>query len=273
MRVEHAVPGPALRPWIDRYWWYRAGPGDLPRLLPGTGAELWIHWAGGVHLDDGAGPVPLPAAHLVCLRGARWEPVSREAGGFVAVRFRAGALRHFLAPGVDEVADRVVSAAEVWGPPARRMAEQVCLASGPAEQAAVLDRALAELLAAHDRADPWLDAAVRLVHRRPGEVRVDALAEHLGVTVRRLQRAFPAAVGAGPKAFQRVARFQRLTRTLLLSGERRYLPGALAAGYYDQAHFVREFRHFTGRPPTALLGQGLSHFYYERLPAPRQAGP
>ncbi|MFJ9445725.1 helix-turn-helix domain-containing protein [Kitasatospora sp. NPDC101235] len=273
MRVEHALPQPALRPWIDRYWWYRAGPGELPRLLPGTGAELWIHWAGEVHLHGEAGPTPLPAAHLVCLREARWSPVAREAAGFVAVRFRAGALRHFLAAGVDEVADRVVGATDVWGPVARRMAEEVRLAPGPAEQAAVLDRVLAELLAGHHRPDPWLDAAVRLVYRRPGDVRVDTLAERLGVSSRRLQRAFPAAVGTGPKAFQRVARFQKLTRALLLSDERRYLPGAMEAGYYDQAHFVREFRRFTGRPPTALLGQGLSHFYYERLLAPRQAGP
>ncbi|AUG80966.1 AraC-type DNA-binding protein [Kitasatospora sp. MMS16-BH015] len=268
MRIEHASPAPALRAFVERYWWAEGEGGGLPAVLPGTGAELWVHWGGGVELAEA-----LPAAHLVCLRRARWELSAPGAVGLVAVRFRAGALRHFLPVGVVEVTDRVVSAAELWGPDGRRLVEEVGLAGGAGARVAVLDRFLTGLLARRPPVDPWVDAAVQLVYRRPGGLRVDRLAERLGVGPRRLQRAFPAAVGVGPKEFQRLARFQRLTRALLLADQRTYLPEALAAGYYDQNHFIREFRSFTGRRPTAVLGQGLSHFYYPQLPAPGQAGP
>ncbi|MGW2253655.1 helix-turn-helix domain-containing protein [Kitasatospora sp. NPDC001660] len=274
MRIEYASPEPALRAFVERCWWCEGDAGDLPQLLPGTGAELWIHWTGGVDLcgANGLPSKPLPAAHLVCLRQTRWSLTSRAPVGFVAVRFRAGALRHFLTRGVDDVADQVVSATDLWGPDGRRMTEEVRLATDPGARTDVLNRFLTGLLAGHHRADPWMDAAVRLVYRRPGGIRVDSLAEQFGVGPRRLQRAFPSAVGVGPKGFQRLARFQKLTRTLLLSDQRRYLPSALEAGYYDQNHFIREFRHFTGQRPTALLGQGLSRFYYERLRGPGQAG-
>ncbi|WP_369185549.1 helix-turn-helix domain-containing protein [Streptomyces sp. Y1] len=274
MRIAHASPEPALRAFVERYWWCEGEAGDLPLLLPGTGAELWIHYTGGVEPcpADGLPPRPLPAAHLVCLRQTRWSLTSRAAVGFVAVRFRAGALRHFLGPGVDDVADQVVSAADLWGPAGRRMTDEVRLAADPGARTDVLDRFLTGLLDGHHRADAWMDAAVRLVYRSPGDLRMDALAERLGVGARRLQRAFPPAVGAGPKGFQRLARFQKLTRALLLEDQRRYLPAALGAGFYDQNHFIREFRHFTDQRPTALLGRGLSHFYYQPLRDPGQAG-
>ncbi|WP_344325899.1 helix-turn-helix domain-containing protein [Kitasatospora putterlickiae] len=275
-RIGHAPPAPALRAFVERYWWCEGGAGALPRLLPGTGAELWTHWAGGVvpraadTAADTAGgtgaPTPLPAAHLVCLRRAAWR-LERRAGasGFLAVRFRAGALRHLVPFGLDELADRVVAAEDLWGASGRRLVEQVRAAGGPAQRLALMDSFLTGRLAEHHRPEPWLEAAVGRVYRRPNGLRIDRLAASTGVGTRRLQRAFPAAVGARPKEFQRLARFQRLTRRLLLEDQRDYLPAALAAGYYDQAHFVHEFRRLTGERPTALLGRGLSHFSYPPL--------
>lgn len=94
-------------------------------------------------------------------------------------------------------------------------------------------------------------------------MRIDGLAAETGLSARLLQRRFPAAVGVGPKEFQRLTRIQHATRTLLLGNESRYLATALDAGFYDQNHFIREFRRFTARNPAATLGVGLSHFYYE----------
>ncbi|GAB2640762.1 hypothetical protein GCM10027068_20470 [Prescottella soli] len=109
-------------------------------------------------------------------------------------------------------------------------------------------------------------------YRRCGAVRIDRLAAEAGLSARLLQRRFPAAVGVGPKEFQRLTRLQHATRTLLLDAESRYLATALDAGFDDQNHFIREFRRFTGRTPAATLGRGMSHFYYETSAGHRQDG-
>ncbi|MFD0345384.1 helix-turn-helix domain-containing protein [Kitasatospora aburaviensis] len=168
------------------------------------------------------------------------------------------------------MADRVVDAEELWGAAGRRLAEEVRCAAGTAAQRAVLESHLTGLLAAGRAPAPAVDAAVRLLYHRPAELPTGRLAAHLDVSPRLLQRHFPAVVGAGPKEFQRIARFQRLTRSLLLAGRTDYLPAALDAGYFDQSHVIREYRRIGGDRPSVLLGGGLSHFYYEPLDGPGQ---
>ncbi|MES9536549.1 MULTISPECIES: helix-turn-helix domain-containing protein [unclassified Actinomadura] len=264
LQIGRVLPAPPLRGLIERYWWC-AGATELPVVFPGTGAEFWIHLAGGVELDG----APLPRAHAVCLRRTRWSLKPRSEASFVAVRFRAGALRHFTGQGLAELADRVVSAEDLWGRLGNRIVEQVAEAGPPSRSTAwarALDRGLEELRRSHGREESRVDVAVRVLHARPGTARVDGLASELGLTTRQLQRTFPRAAGATPKEFQRLARFRSVVRPLLLSGSTDYVHAALDAGFYDQSHFIREFRRITGESPMAVLGRGTSHFYYPSLP-------
>lgn len=85
-----ARPHPALRPYIDRYWSWEAAPGEriaLPRLLPGTGAEVFLHHRQPFRSENGAA---LPAAHMLCVRLQPYALASTDDVGFTAIRIRAG---------------------------------------------------------------------------------------------------------------------------------------------------------------------------------------
>jgi methylphosphotriester-DNA--protein-cysteine methyltransferase len=106
---------------------------------------------------------------------------------------------------------------------------------------------------------------------------VEELARSLGVSPRHLQRRFVAAVGYGPKTFQRIARFQRLLA--LAHTPRGVRPGltdlALDAGYADQAHMTREVGELAGRTPARLLGDAASTLILSdlfELSGPRAGG-
>jgi len=77
------------------------------------------------------------------------------------------------------------------------------------------------------------------------------LARDLGVSQEVLEKRFRRRVGATPKQFASILRFRRAIAV--------HRPGrdlgslALEAGYYDQAHFNRQFRFVTGSAPGALL--------------------
>jgi transcriptional regulator GlxA family with amidase domain len=70
---------------------------------------------------------------------------------------------------------------------------------------------------------------------------------------RRLHRRFEAAIGYGPKTFQRVLRLQRALGLAGRGTQPRLALIAAAAGYADQAHMSRELRALTGRSPSPLL--------------------
>ena len=86
---------------------------------------------------------------------------------------------------------------------------------------------------------------------------------------------FRAEVGLSPKAYARVRRLQAALRQLAagpISGARI----AADVGYFDQAHFVREFRSFTAMTPTQYGRQPIvlpSHVAVERYKYPIPATP
>jgi AraC-like DNA-binding protein len=90
-----------------------------------------------------------------------------------------------------------------------------------------------------------------------GNLPIRALAAETGCSGKHLITLFREGVGATPKAYARLLRLDRVVK--MLAGGRRgdWADIALACGYYDQAHFIREFRQFTGEPPAAFLARAL----------------
>jgi transcriptional regulator GlxA family with amidase domain len=73
-----------------------------------------------------------------------------------------------------------------------------------------------------------------------------------GVSGRQLGRRFRVAVGVGPKLLARVLRFRHAWE-LGHAGPVRWPALALACGYCDQAHLIRDFRRFAGTTPAAAV--------------------
>ncbi len=98
--------------------------------------------------------------------------------------------------------------------------------------------------------DPLVMAAGRLLLREPRPIA--DVARRMCVSPRHLTRTFRHAVGLTPKMFARISRFQRVA-AVLDDGPGEVLAGvALACGYYDQSHLVRDVRAFAGGTPVAL---------------------
>ena len=104
-----------------------------------------------------------------------------------------------------------------------------------------------------DEPSPMVGEAVRGL-TRPGGLPLRELAGKLGVTLRTLERRVTADTGLGPKPLQRVLRFRNALRRLEQTPRGQWSGAAIRAGYYDQAHMIREFRGFAGMPPSKYFG-------------------
>src|SRR4051812_6059804 len=115
------LPCLPLRQYIDRYWFWRPSAARdvaYAPLLPGTGAELLIHHEAPLRRADGS---HLPQAAVVSVRRRALTLAPAAGVSFLAIRFRAAALRHFPAVPPAELADLACSADDVWGARAREL--------------------------------------------------------------------------------------------------------------------------------------------------------
>ena len=257
MKRRSWKPSAELSPYIERYWSWESEAGDpLPTLLPGTGHDVFFHAETPFRGAPGR-------AHLLCVRTRPWPLEAAGRVAFTAVRFRMGALRHFCRAGAEELIDRSVAVEDLWGLEGRRWAGRILAAPDPQTRLDLLNGQLARWLRACRRGDGWVDAAAGRLYRGHAECRIEAVAAEMSIGRRQMERGFRAALGMSPKGFQRLARFQQTARELLLSKSAAGLDAALAHGYYDQSHFIREFESFAKVAPGAFLTPRnfMSHFY------------
>lgn len=129
------------------------------------------------------------------------------------------------------------------------LVEQMRQAPSVGQRVALLNTFLLRQLARRQPAKDPISAATQLL-QQTGTLNVRQLAERINLSERTLNRTFTQQVGVSPKYYARIQRFLR-TRTWLeqqhVQPDWRYL---LATNeYYDQAHFINEFKFFTGKPP------------------------
>lgn len=263
LRFTHFFPSAALAPYVDRFWSGEGTPGAPPALssiLPGTGAEIFFHI--GEPFSHASHGTRLPQSHLLCVRS---RPLPLRAGGttrFLAVRFRAGMLHHFVdVPGAQWM-DSTCDVAELWGSAGAELAERIAGAHAMPERVRLLERFLLHRLSLAEP-DSLAARAVSSLYANSEDVRIERLAADMGVGRRQLERRFLALTGQTPAQVRRISRFQKTVKALMLDHRLSCVEAALAHGYYDQAHFQHDFKALAGTSPQAYLdvSRRMTHFY------------
>lgn len=215
-------------------------------MLPSTSAVLGIQLRGRVRAGD---TLLTPAGITGIQSTARTYSYERGTGSLL-VRFTPGGAACLGVP-VEELANRSVALDELL--PRARVAEvheRLGEAKDAPEQVAVLESFLDELRFA---SDPLVARALALLDVGAGAVNVSGVARALGLSERQLERRFLARVGVTPKRFATLRRFERVAAQV--GSAPSLTVAALDAGYYDQSHFIRDFRRFAGASPRELLGR------------------
>jgi AraC-like DNA-binding protein len=232
-----------------RYWRLRGERvGEALEPVPPDGCvELIVHLGDPFVVREGGRVVVQPRV-LVAGPGTRAiELAPSGRSDVIGMRLEAGAAGGLLGISMEELVDRAPPLDALAPRFGQGLAEELAEAS---DWRAVLDRRLASVL---DEPDARVAAAVASLRASHGRVSIDELARRSALSPRQLERCFRAAVGYGPKMLARIARFQHAWQ---LSNAHPAASGAAIAtraGYYDQAHLVRDFRQFTGEPPRRFL--------------------
>jgi AraC-like DNA-binding protein len=250
-------PAPPLDAAVSAVWYFRSAPRpfSLERVLPSGAAQLVINLKEDAtrSYDARRGGLCVTAPGAV-VTGARtcFEVIDTdEQEHVVGVSFHPGGTRPFFAAPAQELAGPDVPLACLW--PARdvtRLREQLLAAPSPEAALDVLEAALAA--AWRDRPlHRAVGLALATFARAPETARIATVADAVGLSRRRFIEAFSRDVGLTPKQFCRVRRFQQALRAAHAAVEVHWSEVAVSAGYFDQAHFIHDFRAFSGLTPTA----------------------
>jgi AraC-like DNA-binding protein len=257
MRSFEVAPCPRLGSYVQLIWCLELDAeldfGPPERIAPDGVVELVFHYRDPVAMRFAREElVSQPRSALVTLTRRYVEICPRGPSGFLAVRFRPWGAHHFLRLPVSELADRMVSAGDVWGASIHALEEQLAMAETTGSRVQLVE----QFLIARLQPDPKIDAEpiVRAIWGCGGDIRVSALCADLGLTERTLERTFAAAVGMAPRSFIRLTRFLRSCSRLRSGAASSLTAVALDGGYYDQAHFIADVKAFSGMTPGELLG-------------------
>jgi AraC-like DNA-binding protein len=264
--ISHTrVPQPPLSDFVALLWLYDGwSPSHArERALPDGSVELVVNLLEDetrLYDADDFGAVRRFSGTVLCGPHSRYFVIdTAEQVRAAGVHFKPGGAFPFLPPPMHELTDTHLSLEDLWGRAARELRERMLEAPTPEGKLDALEAALLARLARARPAHPAVAYALRRFRERPHAHTVARVRDEIGISPRRFIEVFKQEAGLTPKLFCRVRRFQRVVRRIYRRERIVWADVALACGYYDQAHFIHDFRAFSGLNPTAYLAQAGRH--------------
>lgn len=168
------------------------------------------------------------------------------------VHFTATGCHRLFGCRLDELRDRAVLATDCLSHDVLQLRAALQAATSFGSRVAQANGYFEQILARARAADDLDHAALQMV-ALGGRVRVSALAQQARCSERHLARVFAQRTGLSPKLYARICRFHAALKGRPSAASGTLTQLALAGDYYDQAHFIRDCRDFTGQAPSGFL--------------------
>jgi AraC-like DNA-binding protein len=237
---EHArrAPSPRLANLVEHYWhvsWDLRGlPAQLQETLPHPN----------VHYVVEAGQTAIYGVHT-----ARYVRSLEGQGHAFGIKFKAGAFRSFYGRPVSGLKDRSLHPADIFGASASRFESEVSARPDVDAMAWAAEQLLLAHLPVLAPKTAMVGELVAKVAADRSLVSVEALVTLSGLGKRQLQRLFNEYVGVSPKWVINRYRLHEAMAQLQSGQPIVWAELALELGYFDQSHFIRDFRRLLGCTP------------------------
>ena len=258
MGYEEFPPAPELRDHVRCVWRFEAGAsegaGQPERIVPDGRCELVLHY-GDLFVESGEDGLELPQPRALFagqLSRPLWlRPTGRA--GVLGVRFHPAGARSFLGFALHGVTDCRLALHAIWPEEARALTSAIAHARDET-RIEIAQRFVAGRIALNrSPIDEPIARSAAAIESQAGRCRVEEVIASSGVGRRQFERRFRDAVGLSPKRFASVLRLRSVFDVLEKSPASDWTDAALAAGYFDQSHLIRDFRRYVGCTPAQFV--------------------
>lgn len=265
MEIKRTTAHPALRGVVRSFGERRVTLGSAVLTWPLTARPhqiIDIYLGDPFRLRIDGGPLQTaPETVVVGPQGSRRIQlyVSGEIHIFNILLQPAG-LNRMIGIDMTSLVNEGITARDVLGKSASQLSDAVRSAWDFSSRVSAAERWFGSMLE-NSAPESGIDHTSRLLLATRGRVRIDALVERSGLSARHFQRRFTAQIGLSPKLYARTIRFDSALIAHRDAPEKPWTEIVHEAGYFDQAHFVRECHALVGRAPSQFIDDWENIFF------------
>jgi AraC-like DNA-binding protein len=252
MIIERQIPAQSLQPFIREYVIIESGENRVNRILPDTSLAIAFRFKGQLNLISNDKPVGLPGIVISGLRKtARLINYTANTGNIIAI-FNEGTASSFFKEPVHHLFNNSISpgdliSKQIVSDTQERLNESV----NTHQRIATINHFFSSLFTGQKQ-DELVAHALQKIHAANGTIKIKELADTLFISQDAFEKRFRKSVGTSPKQFSSIVRMK--SAISILKKKQRLVDTAFDTGFFDQPHFNKDFKLFTGQSPTEFVG-------------------
>lgn len=268
MIYQKLSPSEPLEPFIECYWWIDS-EGDQTvseeKIIPDGFPEMIFHYADAYEVNINAGWKPQTKALLAGQLTNHFYLRNTGASGMIGIKWKPDALNHLFQLDMPSLVDQVIELPTTLGhlfTPLQSLKPGLATEQNLKE----LDEHLLSLIG-FSKEVSLASKAISIIHSTQGKTDIEQLSEQLNMSARSLERHFRKSVGLSPKFYSRIIRLNHVFE-MVQSGNRDWADIVYQSGFYDQAHFIKNFKEFIGEDPSSygFDAQNMANFHLRKQP-------
>ncbi|HSB27919.1 MAG TPA: helix-turn-helix domain-containing protein [Pyrinomonadaceae bacterium] len=252
-------PEPPLSQFVENIWYYDGHHVDYQRekILPDGAIELIIDldsWPKKIFADE-TEVHNFRTVKKAWISGerTRYIVIGTDNTHMIGIRFKPGGAYPFFGFPISELTEWVTELDLIWGRLIYDIRDQLLEIDSPEKKLLRLEAFLLQQTKRSLEPNRAVTFAINKLQRSPQFLAIRDLASQIGITQKHLISQFEKVVGLRPKSFARVSKFNKVLQVIEQQKQVEWASIAYECGYYDQAHFIKEFHTFSGLNPSSYL--------------------
>ncbi|GCC50090.1 AraC family transcriptional regulator [Chryseotalea sanaruensis] len=261
MDYQTYLPSESLSDFVKCYWILDAPQEDNPdhqRIVADGCMEMIIHYGDQYkQFSDNGSSFLQPRSFVFGQLTRQLEIAATGVTGIFAVRFCPDGFIPFSTIPISAMENRAVALTELYGQEGEALEKAVVSAPTYQERITILESFLLNRLKNKNTIDVITASSVETLLSLKGQLTIDQLAIQQSTSRRQLERRFANTVGLSPKQLAKIIRLQHTLKNLEQKQFNNLASLAVENGYFDQAHFIKDFKEFTGMTPKQFYADSL----------------
>ncbi|MEY3243364.1 MAG: hypothetical protein RIR11_4803 [Bacteroidota bacterium] len=254
-------PNIELTEFVKRYWTLDGEKENIPlknTIVPDGTMKLIFHYGDTYKHHSQNGEITiLPKCFLI---GQLTKPYVIEpigvTGSFV-VQFKPNGFLPFTTIPIRGMENTAIPLDKLFGEDGKKLGEQILNANATSERIQIIETFLFKELADKKTIDNIVKSTIETIFNANGQFSVNEFSKSNNINRRQLARKFSSAIGLSPKQLAKTIRIQTTLKKLLNEEITSLTDLAYENEYFDQAHFIKDFKEFTGLTPKEFFGDDL----------------
>lgn len=262
MILRNYYPSPSLRFLVKRYVYYNIDTKEQLFFVPSGYPYLSINFGNGyeVYNEKHKGE-NFKSHYFVGNAKASYTVIPKGKFNGLVIQFEPTALCQLLNLSLDEITDSAVSVYELKDKEYRPVVDRILDIRDVPLCIHALEEFFRKKISKSNIQFVNIDYAVDYLKKNMGNVSVFDIANKLNISIRSLERKFMQYTGLTPKQFAKIVRLNSILNLLDSGDFCSSTDIAYKFGYFDQTHFIKDFKSFTGENPTTFISGSLPFSY------------